>query len=249
VNAEPGERPGITPVAALAVLGLAMMLPFDFVVFRYLSFTNSHGGGVPHVTEEGNKALNDHGQITLVSESVYEEASRRYRLLFITGAATVVAGGAVHAWASHRWLRRPRSWKRRNDCSPLDGRRFAIQLLIALIYLVPMTGMMILWAPLILRNWRGIAYTWLCFILLGSPVSLLVCRHYRRVEKILETNPDAYDTTNLEWHAEQFYGGCSPLTLCQIWQRDYARWAKQALGIGIVIGIVILVLELLHGLA
>jgi hypothetical protein len=53
---------------------LAVTMPLLVVLYRRSAFAAEHGEGVPHITDEGETALNNHGGITLVSKDVYDEA-------------------------------------------------------------------------------------------------------------------------------------------------------------------------------
>jgi hypothetical protein len=70
-------------LCALLVLGIAAF----FYSYLYLQ---EHGGGDPEITPDGRCALNDHGQLTYVEESVYREAVRRRSLAYAAWVACFV---------------------------------------------------------------------------------------------------------------------------------------------------------------
>ena len=55
------------------------------LMWRAISFSQTHGG-MPYVSEDGRRVLNEHGRITQVEDEVYDEAVRRWRL----GAVSVI---------------------------------------------------------------------------------------------------------------------------------------------------------------
>lgn len=65
-------------LGAMVVLGMTVTL---WMGWRFFSYVEAHGGGVAVRTEKGRFALNNHGEMTIVSHEVYSEVKKRGRVL------------------------------------------------------------------------------------------------------------------------------------------------------------------------
>jgi len=227
-----------------AALCLLLAVPCQVAFYRRSSFAAQYGGGIPHVTESGDTALNNHGTITLVSRGVHAEASRREQTALLLVVLTLAGLFALDLTVSLRRRNAPGGEATREmQSAALSKWRLALFAIRGIAYAGPGTALVILFAlptdiSVVLRLLVRLA-------MIHSVAAVLFCwlysRWYVSLAERLKRDPDeAHRSNQYEWVCRRF-GHPDPIAACErasiVWRRS-VYWAMVE---GAVAGFVFLV--------